>query len=197
MATAPSRRLVLPMIVFGLGAVLVAGAAILTFIDQGPGAPAPSAIGGPFQMTDSNGKIVTEVDFRGQPTLVFFGYTHCPDVCPTTLFELSEILRKLKPGEKARGVFVSVDPERDTAPILKDYLSSFDDRIVGLTGDRAATDKILKEYRVYSKKVPGTGDDYTMDHSAIVYLMDKQMRFVNALNLADPIKAVTEIERWM
>jgi protein SCO1/2 len=197
MAAAPSRRLLLPMLVFAAGAVLVIAAALLMVLDRGPGAPAPSAIGGPFRLTDSNGKAVTEDSFKGQPTLVFFGYTHCPDVCPTTLFEISEILRKLKPGEKARAIFVSVDPERDTPAILKDYLSSFDDRIVGVTGDRASLDPMLKEYRVYSKKVPGTGEDYTMDHSAIVYLMDKQMRFVNALNLSEPDKATKEIERWM
>jgi protein SCO1/2 len=185
------------MVAFGVGAALVAGAAILTVVDQGPGAPAPSAIGGPFNLVDSNGRRVTADDFKGQPTLIFFGYTHCPDVCPTTLFEISEILRKMKPGEKARAVFVTVDPERDTAAVLKDYISSFDDRIVGLTGDRAALDPMLKEYRVYARKVPGVGEDYTMDHSAIVYLMDKQMRFVNALNLADPDKAAKEIQRWM
>jgi len=197
MAAAPSRRNLLPFLVFGAGAVLVAGAAVLTFVDTGPGAPAPSAIGGPFKLVGPDGQPVTQDDLKGQPTLIFFGYTHCPDVCPTTLFEISEILRNLKPGAKARGVFVSVDPERDTPTVMKDYLSSFDSRIIGLTGDRAAVDPMLKEYRVYSKKVPGTGDDYTMDHSAIVYLMDKQMRFVNALNLADPEKAAREIERWM
>ncbi len=197
MAPAPTRRSMLPLLAFGAGAALVAGGAILTMIDTGPGAPAPSLIGGPFSLIDGDGKPLSQDDLKGQISLMFFGYTHCPDVCPTTLFEMSEILRKLKPGAPARGVFVSVDPERDTAPVMKDYLSSFDNRIIGLTGDRAAIDAMLKEYRVYSKKVPGTGDDYTMDHSAIIYLMDKQMRFVNALNLADPQKAVEEIQRWM
>jgi len=193
----PSRRSFLPLMAVGAGAVALAGAATVALMDQGPGAPPPSLIGGHFQLIDQNGRAVTEDDFKGRPTLMFFGYTHCPDVCPTTLFEISEILRKLKAGGKAGGVFVSVDPERDTPAVMKDYLSSFDDRIIGVTGDRASVDVILKEYRVYARKVPGTGDDYTMDHSALVYLMDKQMRFVNALNLGDPDKAAREIERWM
>ncbi len=197
MADTPTRRSVLPALAFGAGAVLLAGGLGLTYLDQGPGAPAPSLIGGHFELVNGSGQAVTENDFKGEPTLVFFGYTHCPDVCPTTLFEISEILRKLKPGEKARGLFVTVDPERDTPAIMKDYLSSFDNRIVGLSGDRAAINVALKDYRVYARKVPGTGDDYTMDHSALVYLMDKQMRFVNALNLGDPDKAAREIERWM
>ncbi len=192
-----TRRNLLPIVAFAGGAALVAGAAAMMLVDNGPGAPAPSLIGGPFKLTGGDGKDVTQDDLKGEPSLVFFGYTHCPDVCPTTLFEISEILRKLKAGGKARGVFVTVDPERDTPAIMKDYLSSFDDRIIGLSGDRADIDKVLKEYRVYSKKQPGTGDDYTMDHSAIVYLMDKQMRFVNALNLANPDAAAREIERWM
>jgi protein SCO1/2 len=184
------------MAAFAGGAVVVAGAAALLLVDNGPGAPAPSLIGGPFALKSGDGKTVTPDDLKGEPSLVFFGYTHCPDVCPTTLFEISEILRKMKPGAKARGVFITVDPERDTPAVMKDYLASFDGRIVGLSGDRAEIDKVLKEYRVYAKKVPGTGDDYTMDHSAIVYLMDKQMRFVNALNLGEPDKAAREIERW-
>ena len=197
MDKSPSRRSFLPLMAVGAGAVALAGAATVALMDQGPGAPPPSLIGGHFQLIDQNGRAVTEDDFKGRPTLMFFGYTHCPDVCPTTLFEISEILRKLKAGGKAGGVFVSVDPERDTPAVMKDYLSSFDDRIIGVTGDRASVDVILKEYRVYARKVPGTGDDYTMDHSALVYLMDKQMRFVNALNLGDPDKAAREIERWM
>lgn len=197
MAPPPSRRTLLPVLALGAGAALVAGGALVVYLDSGPGAPPPSLIGGPFRLTSGDGKPVTQDDLKGAVNLVFFGYTHCPDVCPTTLFEISEILRKMNAGNKARGVFISVDPERDTPDVMKDYLSSFDNRIIGLTGDRAAIDPVLKEYRVYAKKVPGKGDDYTMDHSAIVYLMDRQMRFVNALNTANPEQATDEIRRWM
>ncbi len=194
---APRRQLTLPLVVLGLSLVLLAGAIGLTFFARDPGAPAPSAIGGPFQLVYQDGRKVTQDDFKGQPALVFFGYTHCPDVCPTTLFELSEILRKLGPAAKVRGVFVTVDPERDTPELMKTYLSSFDPRIGGLSGDRASIDAMLKTYRVYSKKIPGEGEGYTMDHSAIVYLMDRQMRFVNALPLQDQDRAAREIQRWM
>ena len=199
MATPASRRqLVLPIAVLCVSLALLAGALALTFFNRDPGAPAPSAIGGPFARVDQNGRAVTQEDYKGQATLMFFGYTHCPDVCPTTLFEISEIMKKLGAGAKVRGVFVTVDPERDSPELLKSYLSSFDRRIGGLTGDRAAIDAMLKAYRVYSKKIPGdNADNYAMDHSAIVYLMDRQLRFVNALPLQDPDRAAKEIARWM
>ena len=192
-----SPRLLLPVLLLAIGIVLLGATAWVTLVSQEPGAPAASAIGGPFRLTSQDGKPVTEADFKGAPTLLFFGYTHCPDVCPTTLFEISEILRKLGDDKKVRALFVTVDPERDTPTVMKDYVGSFDKRIVGLTGDRPSIDAMLKTYRVYSKKVAGSSDDYSMDHSAIVYLMDKQMRFVNALNLAQPEQAAKEIGRYL
>jgi protein SCO1/2 len=159
-----------------------------------------SAVGGPFRLIDQNGKPVTDADLKGKPFLVFFGYTHCPDVCPTTLFELSEVMRALgKDADRARVLFVSVDPDRDTAAVLKDYLSSFDPHLIGATGDQAALDRIEKEYRVYSKKVPtGKDGDYSMDHSAIVYLMDKQGRFVAPFKLdKTPQEAAAVLRKYM
>ena len=198
MAEPQSRRqLLLPLLILSVSFVLLGAAAWMTIRAQDPGAPAPSAIGGPFALVDHDGHNVTQQEFNGQATLIFFGFTHCPDVCPTTLFEITEIMKKVGPNAKIRGLFVTVDPERDTPKLLKDYLSSFDKRIVGLTGDRPAIDAMLKAYRVYSRRVPGEGDAYSMDHSAIVYLMDRQMRFVNALSLQDPVRTVKEIERWM
>ena len=195
---ASRRQIVMPVVVLCVSLVLLAGAIALTIFARDPGAPPPSAIGGPFALVDQDGRAVTQDDVKGQATLMFFGYTHCPDVCPTTLFEISEIMKKLGAGAKVRGLFVTVDPERDTPQLLKSYLSSFDKRIGGLTGDRAAIDAMLKAYRVYSKKIPGgEADNYAMDHSAIVYLMDRQLRFVNALPLQDPDRAAKEIARWM
>jgi len=143
-----------------------------------------SAIGGPFSLTDQNGRTVTDQDLRGRPFLVFFGFTHCPDVCPTALFEISEVLAKLGPdAQKVSALFVTIDPERDSPAQIKDYLSGFDPHLVGLTGDPAAVTTVAKEYRVYVKKVPLDNGDYTMDHTALVYLMDKQGRFVAPFNL--------------
>lgn len=155
------------------------------------------AIGGAFRLIDYNGKVVTQDDFKGQPVLLFFGYTHCPDVCPTTLFEVSELLRNYNLEKKLHVLFVSVDPERDTPAVLKDYLSSFNGQIMGLSGDRAATDEVLKKYRVYSRKVAGSGADYSMDHTAVIYLLDRQMRFMQPLVIEDPARAAQEIKRVM
>jgi protein SCO1/2 len=144
----------------------------------------PSSVGGPFTLTDQAGRTVTDQNFKGKPFFVFFGFTNCPDICPTTLFEMSEVLRILGPdAEKTAALFVSVDPERDTPAKLKDYLSSFHPRIFGLTGTPEQIAIVEKEYRVYAKKIPLKDGDYTMDHTAVVYLMDKNGRFVAPFNL--------------
>ncbi len=144
----------------------------------------PSSVGGPFRLLDHNGRVVTEANFKGRPFLVFFGFTHCPDICPTALFEMSEVLKRLgSDADKTAALFISVDPERDTPEKLKDYVSSFHPRIYGLTGTPAEIEAVAKAYRAYAKKVPLDGGGYTVDHSAIVYLMDKEGRFVAPFNL--------------
>src|ERR1051325_4288273 len=111
------------------------------------GVTAPAAIGGPFQLTDQRGATVTEKDLQGKPTLIFFGFTHCPDVCPTSLFEISEILRAMgKDADRVNAYFISVDPERDNALAMKDYLSSFDPHLKGLTGDADAVAKVISGF---------------------------------------------------
>ena len=165
--------------------------------------PVPSAgaaaIGGPFSLVDQNGRTVTDKDMRGHPFLVFFGFTHCPDVCPTALFEISEVFGKLGPdAQKIGALFVTIDPERDTPAAMKDYLSSFNPRLVGLTGDPATIAAVAKEYRVYVKKVPLENGDYTMDHTALVYLMDKEGRFVTPFNLKrTPEDAAADLRRYL
>jgi protein SCO1/2 len=182
-----NRRLVLPLVVFLLGALALAAAAIVTFSPPRGGQSGTASVGGPFTLATQEGTPLSDMDLRGAPFLIFFGFTHCPDICPTKLFEISEVLRAAgAKGEKLRALFVSVDPERDTPEVLKSYLGSFDPRIVGLTGDRAAIDAIIKVYRVYAKKVPLKDGDYTMDHTALVYLMDKQGGFVGAFNIERP-----------
>ena len=166
----------------------------------GAGAPGASAIGGPFKLIDQDGKTITDQDLKGRPFLVFFGYTHCPDVCPATLFEVSELMRALgKDADRAGALFITVDPERDTPASMKDYLSSFDPRVRAATGDRAAIDAAEKAYRVYAKKVPSEkGDDYSMDHTALVYLMDKQGRFVAPFNLKrTPEASAAELRKYL
>jgi len=166
-------------LVFCFSVVLLASGRIST-----PTVPQVAAIGGPFSLIDQDGRIVTDQDMKGHPFLVFFGFTHCPDVCPTTLFEVSEIFRALGPdADRVRGLFITVDPERDTAKSLKDYLSSFDPHLSGLTGDAAAVAAVAKAYRVYFKKVPLPDGGYTMDHTAIVYLMNKEGHFVAPFSL--------------
>ncbi|MBR1171361.1 MULTISPECIES: SCO family protein [Bradyrhizobium] len=159
----------------------------------------PAAIGGPFQLTDQNGKAVTDKSLKGKPTLIFFGYTHCPDVCPTSLFEISEVLRALgKDADKVNAIFISVDPERDTPATMKDYLSSFDPHLQGLSGDPAETAKVITSYRVYAKKVPTKDGDYTMDHTALIYLMDRDGRFVSPFNLKrTPEEAAVDLKRYL
>ncbi|WP_448034945.1 SCO family protein [Bradyrhizobium liaoningense] len=159
----------------------------------------PAAIGGPFQLTDQNGKAVTDKSLKGKPTLIFFGYTHCPDVCPTSLFEISEVLRVMgKDADKVNAVFISVDPERDTPATMKDYLSSFDPHLEGLSGDPAETAKVISSYRVYAKKVPTKDGDYTMDHTALIYLMDREGRFVSPFNLKrTPEEAAADLKKYL
>ena len=159
----------------------------------------PAAIGGPFQLTDQNGKAVTDNSLRGKPTLIFFGYTHCPDVCPTSLFEMSEVLRAMgKDADKVNALFISVDPERDTPATMKEYLSSFDPHLEGLSGDPAETAKVITSYRVYAKKVPSKDGDYTMDHTPLIYLMDRDGRFVSPFNLKrTPEEAAADLKKYL
>ncbi|WP_051949096.1 SCO family protein [Methylosinus sp. PW1] len=187
----------LPLFAIG-GVFLAAFAALVAFTSLKPPPPPASAIGGPFQLVAHNGQTVTEKDFLGRPFLVFFGYTHCPDICHTTLFEISEVLRALGPKANAGALFVTVDPERDTPAVLKDYLSNFDPRIVGVSGERAQLDPMLKEYRIYSKKAAESGEDYAVDHTTVVYLMDKNGRFVSSFNVGrKPAEAARDLERYM
>ena len=163
------------------------------------GVTAPAAIGGPFQLTDQSGQTVTEKSLQGRPTLIFFGFTHCPDVCPTALFEMSEILHAMgNDADRVNAYFVSVDPERDSKEAIKDYLSSFDPHLKGLTGDPEAIAKVLSAYRVYAKKVPLKDGDYTMDHTALTYLMDRDGKFVAPFNLNRPPEvAAAELKKYL
>ncbi len=152
----------------------------------GSGAQGVASIGGPFRLQAGGGKSVSDADLRGAPFLVFFGYTHCPDVCPTTLFQLSQVLKALGPQAKIKVLFITVDPDRDTPELMKQYADNFDSRIIGLSGDPATVEKVLSEYRVYARKSPSANGEYTMDHSAVIYLMGGDGKFLRAFNLERP-----------
>lgn len=144
-------------------------------------------IGGPFELVDTAGRPVTEKTLLGKPSAVFFGFTYCPEVCPTTLTEITAALNALgRDAEKLNVVLVSVDPERDTPEQLKLYLSNFDSRIQGFTGTPEAVSKAAKAYRVFYKKVPVDGGEYTVDHSSAVYLFDRKGRFVEPIGYGTP-----------
>jgi protein SCO1/2 len=167
-----------------IGALTGAGVAYFAAAPKPPAHPVQQgqvAIGGPFSLVDPAGQRKTEKDFAGKPMLVFFGFTHCPDICPSGLQILTVALNSL--GDRAKDltpVFVSIDPERDTPAVLGEYLKSFHPRIVGLTGSAAEVQAATKTYRVYAQKVPNAANpnDYNVDHSAFFYLMDKDGRYV-------------------
>jgi protein SCO1 len=183
--TLRTARILVAAAAFVVGLVLCTAVVLLVMGRNGvQSLPQVAAIGGPFSLTDQNGRTVTDQDFKGRPFLVFFGFTHCPDICPTTMFEISEIMKKLGPdADRMRALFITVDPERDTPTALKDYLSSFDPRITAVTGDEAAIAAVAKAYRAYYKRVPQGEGGYTMDHTAIIYLMGKDGRFVTPFSL--------------
>jgi len=202
MTDQPTRaQAVRPLIILAaFGASLVVGLVLMLWAVGGlRNVAAPAAIGGPFQLTDQAGQTVTDKNLKGRPTLIFFGFTHCPDVCPTALFEISEVLRTMgKDADRLNAWFVSVDPERDSVTAMKDYLSSFDPRLKGLTGSPEAVAKMLAAYRVYAKKVPLKDGDYTMDHTALIYLMDRDGKFVAPFNLKrKPEEAAADLKRYL
>lgn len=141
-----------------------------------------TTIGGEFSLLDTESRPFTDKELAGKPYAMFFGFTYCPDVCPTTLWDVSQWLEALgADADKLNFVYVSVDPERDTPEQMKSYLSAFNPRIIGLTGPRENVDKILAGYRVYAQRVELDSGDYTMDHTATIYLMDAEGRFAGTI----------------
>lgn len=156
----------------------------------GGGQPVRSAgradIGGPFTLIDTAGRTVTDADLRGKPTVMFFGFTFCPEVCPTTLQDMTADLETLgRAADRLNVVFVTVDPERDTPAQLRQYLSSFDPRIRGLTGTPEQVAAMEREYRISSRRVPLDGGGYTMDHTSYVLLFDERGEFVEPIGYGE------------
>jgi protein SCO1/2 len=197
-----SRLLVVILAGFLVGALGGAAALIVTSRAQGPQVETTGAalIGGPFTLVDQNGKTVTDRDFRGKYMLVFFGFTHCPDICPAELQVMSAALDAL--GSKADEVvpiFVTLDPERDTPEAVGAYVKNFGKNFVGLSGPPAAIAEAAKAYRVtYSKfRYSGKGVNYgySIDHSALVYLMDKNGKYLSHFAYGTPAAKMTETLR--
>ncbi len=155
------------------------------------------AFGDAFALTDQSGQPITQAAFRGHPTAVFFGFTHCPEVCPTTLFELDGWLKQLgAEGEDIRAYFVSVDPERDTPEIMSTYVSNVSDRITGITGETAKVEAMAKSFGIYWKKVPLDGGDYTMDHTASILLLGRNGDFFGTIAYGEnPDTAIAKLKR--
>lgn len=148
-------------------------------------------IGGPFSLIGTDGKRVTDKDFRGKLMLVFFGYTHCPDVCPTELQNMAEALDKLGPdANQVAPIFISVDPARDTPEALAAYVKNFGPRIIGLTGSADDIASAAKAYRVYFSSAEGGAGNYTVDHSAFVYLMDREGNYLTHFMFNSPPETV-------
>jgi protein SCO1/2 len=190
-----SPRFVLIAAAFAGVLVLVAGVLIgVAFRDAGnsvAGNPLAGVIGGKFSLVDQNGKPFTDADLKGKWQLVFFGYTHCPDVCPTALNDLSLALDRLGAKKSQVGiVFISVDPERDTPDILKSYVESFGGPIVALSGTPDEVKRAAQDYKVYYAKHPRADGGYDMDHSALIYVMDPQGRFTATFTPDDSEDAI-------
>ncbi|QEE44225.1 SCO family protein [Rhizobium sp. WL3] len=164
---------------------------------------AEAPFGVPFQLVDQNGQPITEQALRGKPTALFFGFTHCPEVCPTTLFELDGWLKTVDPDANGlQAYFVTVDPERDTPAILGQYISNVTDRVKGIAGDPADVAEVVKGFRVYAKKIPldeaQPDGDYTMDHTASVFLLDADGRFKGTIAYGEnPDTAIKKLENLM
>jgi len=156
-------------------------------------------IGGPFRLASSNGGFVDSKDLAGKPYGVFFGFTHCPEVCPTTMFEMSNALQKLGGGAKDfRLFFITVDPERDTAPMLKDYLANFDPRIEALVPTLEELPAVAKSFRVIYAKVPTSDGSYTMDHTASLFLFGRDGRFRRTISYGEPVESrLAKLEKLM
>jgi protein SCO1/2 len=179
--------------------VLLVGVGLVFYLrESGEGPLLAGAIrGGSFNLVDQHGAPVTEAALKGHPSAMFFGYTFCPDVCPTTLYEMTGLMEQLgSDADELEVYFVTVDPERDTRQAMAEYLSAFDPRFTGLTGSREEIDKIIAGYRVYARKVEREKGPYLMDHTAVVYLLDDEGALTGTLDYQEaPETALAKLRR--
>jgi protein SCO1 len=196
----PSRRTAL-LIGLGGGLVVLALMGVAAFFSLTQGPNAVMSIGGPFNLLDGDGRPVTQATFRGKYFLVYFGYTFCPDVCPTTLNQVAEAIDRLGPkADRVVPVFITVDPKRDTPAVVKEFSAAFSPRIVGLTGSAEEIAKAERAYRVYAaERHTGPGvNDYTMDHSSILYLMGPDGNFLTPIRAEETGEQIAaELSRFV
>ncbi|MFC3714448.1 SCO family protein [Sphingoaurantiacus capsulatus] len=204
---APSRRIPFALLA-GVLLILCAAAGALLYRAQsgGSGETPPLAgadIGGPFALVDGDGAAVTEKSYPGQWKLIYFGYTFCPDICPTDMQQLAQGLRQFEKADATRAakvqpLFVTIDPARDTGPVVKTFTAAFHPRFIGLTGTQPQIDAALKTFRVYASKGAGTADAYLMDHSAIAYIFDPAGKPISFLPQGSSPEAVAaELAKWV
>jgi len=179
-------------------AVLILGTGAFVWLSQGGTA---SLVGGPFTLLDGDGRQVTDRDYRGKYMLVYFGYTYCPDVCPTTLNEVADAMDRLgAQADRLQPIFITVDPKRDTPAVVKQFAAAFTPRLIGLTGSAEQSAKVTQAYRVYyAERRTGTGpNDYTMDHSSVLYLMGPDGRFIAPIRAdASGAQMATDLAKYM
>jgi protein SCO1/2 len=184
------------LVLWGLVAAALAFGGVVALQQRGAGGVSllPEVkLGAPFTLTDHTGAAITEKAFEGRPVALFFGFTHCPEICPTTMYEMTDWLEQLGDEGRAIGVyFVSVDPERDTPEVLGEYVAQFP-RVTGITGDAAAVAELAKAWKVYFKKQPLDGGDYTMDHTASIFLVNPDGSFKGTIAYGE--KPETALEK--
>ena len=192
-----------PSYVYGVIGILIALLLLGTgaFVWLSGAGMSNSLVGGPFSLQDGDGRQISDRDFRGKYMLVYFGYTFCPDVCPTTLNEVADALERLGPkAGKLQPIFITVDPKRDSPAVVKQYAAAFGPRLIGLTGSPEQIAQVAKEYRVYyaeHRTGPGPGD-YTMDHSSIIYLMSPEGKFIAPIRADESgAEMAADLERLM
>lgn len=190
----------LRILLWSLVALGLLGVGTYFYLGQQKSAVQPLVeIGGPFKLAATTGETIDSTALKGEPFAVFFGFTHCPEVCPTTLYEMTSTLAKLGDEAKNFKVFlVTVDPERDTLDFMKSYLTSFDPRIIGLRPSADELTQVAKAFRAFYERVPTSDGGYTMNHTALVYLMDREGRFFGTLDYEEkPEMRLTKLRRLL
>jgi cytochrome oxidase Cu insertion factor (SCO1/SenC/PrrC family) len=186
-----------------LAALILCGILLFKLYQQhfiGGGSTGTADVGGPFELVNQDGAKVTDADFHGRLMLIYFGFTFCPDACPTALGVMAAAIEKLDvAGERVVPILISIDPARDTPAALKEYVGNFHPRMVGLTGTDEQIAKVAKEYKVFYQKAPGaTGEDYLMDHSTLIYLMDGEGKFLTYFGpQATPDEVAEAIRKYL
>jgi len=182
-----------------VGAALMLGLVVLYQTVKSRPEAVTGRLGADFILTDDTGKPITQAAFKGHPSLLYFGFTRCPEVCPTTLYDVAGWFKTLGPEAKdLHAYFVTVDPERDTVELMHGYVTALSDKITGITGDPKEIEKLIKGWRVYAARVPSDDGDYTMDHTASIFLLDKEANLKGTIAYQEnPTIAVSKLMRLL